>query len=151
MGRLLEKSGLCHSSELTLRSPQLIPLDSLDREGVSGACWAGSFFIWHMAHCGEPAKKEQKALPGIQGSHARGTGWTLLCCQLTPDVIKPYSLAGDQAVPKLPACASSLMLDGTASPLHFLLFLSLYPSLCLPLLLTVSIPSFLFLLLPALF
>lgn len=146
-------SGLCHSSELTLRSPQLIPLDSLDREGISGACWAGSFLIWHMAHCGEPAKKGAEGTPGIQGSNARGTGWTLLWYQLTPDVIKPYSLAGDHppAVPRLPACASSLMLDGTASPLHFLIFLPLSPSLCLPLLLTLSIPSFLFLLLPALF
>lgn len=62
MGSLLEMSGLCHSSELTLRSPQLITVDGLDTEGISGACWAGSFFIWHTVHCGEPAKKEQKAL-----------------------------------------------------------------------------------------
>lgn len=76
-------SGLCHCSELTLRSPQLITMDGLDTEETSGACWAGRFFIWHTAHCGEPAKKEQKALAGIQGSNARGRDWTLFWCLLT--------------------------------------------------------------------
>lgn len=40
---------------------------------------AGRLFIWHTAHYGDLAKKrEQKALPGIQGSNARGRDWTLL-------------------------------------------------------------------------
>lgn len=77
-------SVLCHSSELTLRSPQLIAMDSLDTEESLVPAGLGSFFIWHMAHCGEPAEKEQKALYGIQGSNARGRGWTLLWYQLIP-------------------------------------------------------------------
>lgn len=35
--------GLCHSSELTLRSPQLITVDGLDTEGISGAAGLGVF------------------------------------------------------------------------------------------------------------
>lgn len=41
-------SGLCHSSELTLRNPQMITMDSLDTQELSGACWAGGIF--HLAH-----------------------------------------------------------------------------------------------------
>lgn len=76
-------NGLCHCSEPALRSPQLITMDDLSREETCSACREA----FHLAHSPlwRPSKKrEQKALPGIQGSNARGRDWTLLWCQLTP-------------------------------------------------------------------
>lgn len=56
-------NGLCHCSEPTLRSPQLIMMDDLSREETCGACWEA----FHLAHSPlwRPSKKKG----------AEGTSW----------------------------------------------------------------------------
>lgn len=76
-------NGLCHLSEPTMRSPQMITMDGLGREEICGACWE-AFHLAHSPPWTTSRKREQKALPGIQGSNASGRDWTLLWCQLTP-------------------------------------------------------------------
>lgn len=39
-------NGLCHLSEPTMRSPQMITMNGLGREEICGACWEA----FHLAH-----------------------------------------------------------------------------------------------------